>query len=39
VERLTELLLVPVLAVVVGFFARVRLLFGPLDSAWFDADR
>jgi hypothetical protein len=39
VERLTELLLVPVLAVVVGFFALLRLAFGPLDSAWFDADR
>ena len=38
-ERLAELLLTPVLAAVVGFFALVRLIVGPLDSAWFDADR
>jgi hypothetical protein len=39
VERLAELLLVPVLAAIVGFAALLRLAFGPLDSAWFDADR
>ena len=38
-ERLAELLLTPVLAAVVGFVALLRLVFGPLDSAWFDADR
>ena len=38
-ERLAELLLVPVLVLVVGFFALLRLVAGPLDSAWFDADR
>jgi hypothetical protein len=39
VERLAELLLTPVLVAVVGLVALLRLVFGPLDSAWFDADR